>query len=744
MRYWKISSICIVAFFGLVGIHAEAYFSIGSGFDNVVPSTAVQSDEKILIGGQFTALNSSTTVPDRFIRLNSDGSVDTTFSSNIGTGFDGVVYAIATTSDDKILVGGTFNSLNGSTTDPRKFMRLNTDGSVDTTFSSNIGTGFDGDVYKITVQSDGKILVGGIFSEFNGSTTIPDNFIRLNSDGSLDTSFLANIGSGFNSEVFAFTVQTDDKILVGGDFTSLNGSTTVPDRLLRLNSDGTVDTTFSSNIGSGFDGTVRDLILQSDDQIIVGGDFTSLNASNTITDSLVRLSGNGTVDTTFLGNIGAGFNGEILTLAIQSDGKILVGGYFTALSGSSAIPDNLLRLNSVGTVDTTFSSSLGTGFIEAGGFNEYIQTITVQSDEKILVGGYFVQLDGMATATPDYLARLNSDGTIDLDAPADITILGSNPASLTVGDSYSDAGATATDISDGTVTEDIVTTNSVNANVAGSYTVIYNVTDNNDNTTSATRTVTVSAESSGGSSSGGGGGGGGSKCKKAVTKAGTLKTLAQSLATAPDLKKGDTAPTVKTLQQFLNGIGCTIAKKGETSLGNETTEFTSLTATMLKKFQKLNSIKPADGTLNSATRAYIKNTYAQGVTINTTDKAALLQTLLAQLTILQAELAKLKGTPLPKTTIPTTNVTALAKILATAPDMTLDTIHPTVKTLQQFLNATGYTVATNDFGAPGRETTTFWHSAQNALKKYQTAHGIPATGVFDQATRDVIKVKYVN
>lgn len=742
MRYWKISSICIVAFFCLVGIHAEAYFSIGSGFDADVYEVTTQTDGDILVGGAFASFNGSTTIPDRLIRLNSDGTVDTSFIANLGDGFSGAsgnVRSIVVQDDDKILVGGYFATLDddfGST--PDRLIRLNSDGTVDTTFSTNLGSGFDAYVEDITVQDDGKILVGGNFTSLNGSTTVPDRLIRLNSDGTVDTAFSSNIGTGVDALVEAITIQTDNKILVGGSFTSVNGSTTDPDYLVRYNSDGTLDTSFSTNLGTGFSDAVRTIVLQDDGKILAGGDFSILNGSTTVPDKIVRLSASGTIDTSFSSTIGSGFDIAVQKIAIQSDGKIVVIGSFTSLNGDAGVPNYILRLSSLGAVDTTFSGNLG------GSTNSDIYALALDADDKILIGGLFTSFNSNAS-TSDYLARLNADGTLDPDAPPTITILGSASVSLTVGDSYSDAGATAVDIIDGTVTDDIVTTSNVNTATAGSYRVVYTVTDSSLSVGQATRTVTVSAaESSGRGSSSGGGGGGGSACKKAVTKAGTLKTLAQSLATAPDLKKGDEDPTVKTLQQFLNGIGCTIAKKGETSLGNETTEFTSLTATMLKKFQKLNTIKPADGTLNSATRAYIKNTYAQGVTTPTTDKAALLQTLLAQLTILQAELAKLKGTPLPKTTIPTTNVTALAKILATAPDMTLDTIHPTVKTLQQFLNATGYTVAVNDFGAPGRETTTFWYSAQNALKKYQTAHGIPATGVFDQATRDVIKVKYVN
>lgn len=738
MRHWKISSIWVSVLIGLYGASAEAYFSIGTGFDADVYEVTTQTDGDVLVGGAFAALNASTTIPDRLLRLNNNGTIDTAFAANLGEGFSGAsgnVRSIVVQDDDKILVGGYFATLDGGGT-PDRLIRLNSDGTVDTTFSTNLGSGFDAYVEVVALQDDGKILVGGNFTSLNGSTTVPDRIIRLNTDGTVDTTFSSNIGTGVDAAVETITLQADNKILVGGEFTSANGSTTDPDYLIRYNSDGTLDTTFSVNLGTGFDSGIRSVVVQDDEKILVGGGFGILNGSTTVPDKIVRLNASGTIDTAFSSTIGSGFDTSVQKIGLQSDGKIVVVGNFTSLSGDAGVPNYILRLSALGAIDTTFSGNLGDSA------NGDIYALALDTDDKILIGGSFTSFNNNAV-TSDYLLRLNSDGTLDPDAPPTITILGSNPASLTAGDSYSDAGATATDISDGTVTDDIVTTSNVNTATAGSYRVVYTVTDSNLSVGQATRTVTVSSASSGGSSSGGGGGGGGGNtCKKAVLKPAELKTLAQSLATTPDLKKGDTAPAVKTLQQFLNGIGCTITKKGDTSFKNETTEFTSRTTTALKKFQKLYTIKPADGTLNKATRTYIQNTYAQGTTIGTTDKAALLQKLLAQIAILQADLAKLKGTPLPKTTTPTTNVTALATILVTAPDMTLDTIHPTVKTLQQFLNTLGYTLATNDFGAPGRETTTFWYSAQNALKRFQKDHNVPETGVFDQATREVIRVRY--
>ena len=415
-----------------------------------------------------------------------------------------------------------------------------------------------------------------------------------------------SIGTGFNSNVHSLTLQSDGKILVGGAFTTLNG-VNIPDYLVRLNTDGTVDSTFSTNLGTGFSGEVRSTILQSDGKILVGGAFTTLNGVN-IPDYLVRLNTDGTVDSTFSTNLGTGFNGifieDVSSLTLQSDGKIIVGGNFETLNGVN-IPDYLVRLNTDGTVDSTFSTNLGTGF------SGEVRSTILQSDGKILVGGVFTTLNGVNI--PDYLVRINTDGTVDGDAPPTLTILGSNPASVIKGSSYSDAGATASDISSGDLTSSIITTNNVNINVAGAYTVVYQVTDSNSNIVSTTRDVTVSSGSSGGSSSSGGGGGGGKTCKRATASMHTLKPLALTLTMAPTLKEKNNAPSVKILQKFLNGIGCVIKKSGATSPYNETTIFTKKTKAALHLFQKTYKIVPADGTLNPVTRAYIQKTYAQGI-----------------------------------------------------------------------------------------------------------------------------------
>jgi uncharacterized delta-60 repeat protein len=338
-----------------------------------------KSSKKILIGGFFTSYDR--TAQNYIARLNSNGTSDTSFLTAVG--FDNGVQTIAVQSDGKIVVGGYFYDYNG--TGQNRITRLNSDGTRDTSFT--IGTGFSSTVNTCVIQSDGKIVVGGNFTSYNG--TVQNRITRLNSDGTRDTGFTT--GTGFNGEVYAIAIQSDGNIVVSGGFSNYNGSTRM--YIARLNSDGTRDTVFT---GTGFNNSAVAIAIQSDAYIVVGGLFTSYNG--TTQNRITRAHDFGGRDAGF--TIGTGFNNAVRAVGIQSDGKILVGGDFTTYNGTTQ--NYITRLNSDGTRDTSFT--IGTGF------NNTVSTIAIQSDGKILVGGYFTSYNG---TTQNYITRLNSDGTRD-------------------------------------------------------------------------------------------------------------------------------------------------------------------------------------------------------------------------------------------------------------------------------------------------------------------------------------------
>ena len=279
-------------------------------------------DGKLQVGGQFTSFAGATR--NRLARLNANGTLDATFNP----GADYYVGAILTQPDDKILVGGAFSMLAGQSLN--SLGRLNSNGSLDASFNPGLGTI---SACCLVLQPDGKILVGGDL----GVSSAPAIFFRLNANGTFDDGFAPEVSGADYSSVKAVALQPDGKILVGGNFTTLNGQ--LHNRLGRFNANGTVDSTFNP----GIDGTnypypaVYSVALQADGKILVGGDFTSLGGQ--VRSNIARLNVDGALDITF--NPGA--DGPVRALALQADGKILAGGDFTTLAGLSR--NHLARLN---------------------------------------------------------------------------------------------------------------------------------------------------------------------------------------------------------------------------------------------------------------------------------------------------------------------------------------------------------------------------------------------------------------
>jgi uncharacterized delta-60 repeat protein len=293
----------------------------GTGLDNAIFTSALQLDGKIIVGGSFTNYNISNTVSRNYIaRLKSDGLIDTTFDP--GSGFNGNVQTVALQPNGKVLVGGYFTSFNGFSTN--RIARLNTDGSLDTSFS--ITSGADAEIFSIILQPNGKIIVAGNFLTFNGDTT-KKYICRLNTDGSIDTSF-NTIGIGLDSNIRTVSLQSDGKIIIAGYFSNYNGISR--NKLARLNSDGSLDTSF--DVGIGPDGLVRTSAIDSNGKILIGGDFSNVNG--VVRYRLARFNSNGTFDNSYNNNPGPVYpfsspgNATIYNILIQPDDRVLLGGNF--------------------------------------------------------------------------------------------------------------------------------------------------------------------------------------------------------------------------------------------------------------------------------------------------------------------------------------------------------------------------------------------------------------------------------
>jgi uncharacterized delta-60 repeat protein len=348
----------------------------------------IQSDGKIVVCGFFVIPSANI---EYFARLNLDGSIDSSFLGNYVPGAKILILP-----DDKIIVAGSF---------VRGIEKLSANGVEDASFTSNIGTGFttngfSNDFKALAVQEDGKILVCVESTSFN-STTI-NKFVRLNSNGTLDSLFQANIGTGPSvtapstiNSIEALAVQEDGKIIIGGRFTAFNG--TSANRIARLNSDGTFDSSFMTNIGSAFNSNVSSLSIQEDDKIIVGGSFNSFNGTSV--NRLIRLNSNGTLDTSF--SIPSGTFYTAPKSLILPNGQIFIYGS-SSTSFNSLLTKGVARRNSDGTADNNFFANIGTGVGYTPG-GEQILSAKLQKDGKIIFCGRMTSFNGVPS---HFIARI--------------------------------------------------------------------------------------------------------------------------------------------------------------------------------------------------------------------------------------------------------------------------------------------------------------------------------------------------
>jgi uncharacterized delta-60 repeat protein len=455
---------------------------------------------KILIGGQIVVGSGNDTYYN-LARLNADGTVDNTFVKTFTS--SGMLNGIGVQSDGKILVGGWSLQVSGDSSAAYYLLRLNSDGSVDSSYPKrsapeglintisiingdlvydqasvlgvlpningphtgymvnfdNTGSllGYLGDeLFNGTISGstwvNGKIIFYGDFTQVLG---VPRNHIaRLNEDASLDLSF--DPGTGPNGGIGSILLQPDGKIVVAGGFTSFNG--TPVGYLARLNTEGSVDPSFTisadnrirylglvNGVGpelvvfgyfSKFNGTPRPglayldsnynllslysgwttannapatvyaLAEQTDGKIWVGGDFSGVGGI--FRRGLARLNADGSLDT----SCNAGVDGVVKNISIQQDGKILIAGYFGEYRTS------LARVRANGRLDSTFNPIV----LKPDGSIANLSTVRVLDNGQIMVGGEFGSING---ASRSIVARLNSDGTLDSSFTAQINIPGS-------------------------------------------------------------------------------------------------------------------------------------------------------------------------------------------------------------------------------------------------------------------------------------------------------------------------------
>lgn len=345
--------------------------------NGAVNAIVVQPDGKALIAGDFTLVNSQTCA--RLCRLRVDGSVDPAF---VNPNANAAVNAIAVRADGRILVGGSFTQIGGLTR--KSVAMLGVDGSV-TSFADpaqHAPLGYA--VNAIAVRANGEVLVGGC------AMKTQCHIQRLDAKGGVDASFVDLQPSGAVNEL---VLQPDGKMLVGGAFTTIGGQT--HNRVARLNADGGVDASF---LDTGANDTVYALAPLADGTMLVAGAFTGISGRAASRIACLDAIGRRMPTATF---VDSNVNAVIVALAMQPDGKVLIGGDFTSVGGQTRV--RLARLNAGGTLDAGFADT---------GANARVNALAVQPDGNVLIGGAFSSLNGQPQ---NYLARANVDGSLDAD-----------------------------------------------------------------------------------------------------------------------------------------------------------------------------------------------------------------------------------------------------------------------------------------------------------------------------------------
>jgi uncharacterized delta-60 repeat protein len=314
---------------------------IYAGAEQIIPTAPDQ--DKSLIGGLFgktkVANSGGKLLPAQNVtRLNSGGDIDPTFNAG-GQGANGYVTCILPEANGSIVIGGLFDHYNKKTRN--HIARLNIDGTLDTTFSSALT--INDSVLSLADQLDpatglpnGQILAVGLFNGVDKTSTT--KIARINSDGSLDTSFNPSI----DTRVLAVAVQPDGKIIIGGDFQLINGQAV--NNIARLNFDGSLDTTFTATItgnpaGSPTTTAVYVLTLLPDGRFYAGGNFDT--ADGVTRNYLARFEPDGALDTVF--DPGTAVINSVESLAIQPDNKVLVGETVSRKI-NNIFPASLIRL----------------------------------------------------------------------------------------------------------------------------------------------------------------------------------------------------------------------------------------------------------------------------------------------------------------------------------------------------------------------------------------------------------------
>ena len=312
--------------------------------NGTVHALSVDRSGRIVVGGEFSEINGTTR--HNIGRVESSGAID----SNFTVSADGAVLAIARDAQGSTYIAGAFNS------PERHLARIDSNGQLS---PLSIGSSTSSRVDCLAIAADGSAVVGGPFRRFDG---VPSVYVgKVNGAGAIDSTFSSSLAATLSIEAGAdaIAVQPDGKVLVGGNLSTAGGVA----YLVRLNADGSIDSTFNGDHGP--------LLYTKAINVLENGQILVAGVANSSGEGFVRrLNADGSVDVSFPES---NFKGSVEAIAIDSEGGVLVGGSFSG---------GLAHLHADGTSDSTWNIST----------DGPVKALAVGSDNTVVVGGAFTTI----------------------------------------------------------------------------------------------------------------------------------------------------------------------------------------------------------------------------------------------------------------------------------------------------------------------------------------------------------------
>lgn len=717
-------------------------FTVMSGQNDAVWDAFVDLDGKILViprHNEFTnrlSYSGTTTTPS-LIRLLPNGSIDTTFSledipeffsiSHISQQAD-KKYIISTPGYDYINFGGDYTGV----------YRINNNGTRDNTFLAADG-GWNANCSEgglSAVQSDGKIITIASCPAFYGAQPSGYSIARLNSSGSYDSSF--NPGTGFGTGVALvfnkMIIQPDQKILIAGRFNSYNGTSRWG--VLRLNSNGSLDTSFTNALPYASTTPVYDLELLSDGRM-----YVSIGLSSGTQPSVFRLLSDGSVDPTFsVKNISVPSSTPVVVdISVDSsEDKLVIAGRFETYDGYTA--NGIARVHANGEYDSTFVSGAGIG----SSLTNVIFDLARLPNQTLVAVGRFPTYNGV---TKNGIVGILTETSADTTNPTVTNVTSSTPngtygvgqtipIQVTFSESVQVTGVPQLVLQAGSDR----TISYVSGSGSSTLTFTY-VVQSGDTTTDLSYVHTGSLTLNGGTIKDAAG----NNAIRDLPVPGVVNSLSSNKQIVIDA----VAPVIASAQVSGNTIVLVFDKDlATTSIpatnsfivqANSIVGYSSVTAVQVDEYRKV-ILTLADAVLSS------HSVYLSYSVPGSAPLSGLYSNTIASWNLVSLVNETPASTPVVLPVVTSSGGGGggggggvyIQPVVISTPTVAEKVL--TVFNLQQFLNANGYVVATKGPGSPGKETNFLGPATRKALVRYQKVVGLPATGIFDSATRAKISM----